>query len=496
MTQAEPPLDTARHIRYWQRCFRSLLPHQYTSSDSTRLFLACFILSALDLLSPTQPSSSTEDTTDNNKPLVTSAERDVCREWIMALQHRNGGFCGSPHHVSRDRANANLGATFFALMSLAVLDDSDGSKTFQSIKRKETLRWLRKLQREDGSFGEVVTKDGYIGGGSDMRYCYLAAAIRYMLGGGGRESDKDFNVDALVAYIRKAQTFDGGIGETSAHESHAGYSYCAVAALALLDLSNPNASSEPNRYLHAGISSIPSLIHFLVGRQVIYLDSENSEDEEDDQPDTQIPDLSTLSLSDPATLPVGFNGRCNKDADTCYAWWVSATLSLLGEADVVDRAPARRFILEKTQHIIGGFGKYAGSPPDLYHAYLGLAALGTLGASNGGNEGKEDGLKEFDARLCASTDVLHRIEKARESLLAPRPKKTETTADDSDSPWVEDIDAESRRNEIMERQKAVEERWQRAYDQWKAEGNTEEPDSWDLLKLERRNATLQEQNKA
>jgi geranylgeranyl transferase type-1 subunit beta len=31
-----------------------------------------------------------------------------------------------------------------------------------------------------------------------------------------------------------------------------------------------------------------------------------------------------------------------------------------------------------TQHFIGGFMKYPGDPPDVYHSYLGLAALGVL----------------------------------------------------------------------------------------------------------------------
>lgn len=68
----------------------------------------------------------------------------------------------------------------------------------------------------------------------------------------------------------------------------------------------------------------------------------------------------------------------------------------------------RRYLLAITQHRIGGFSKVAGAPPDLYHAYLGLAGLALLG---------EDGIKEFDVGLCCSTDTTAKIERARAGML-------------------------------------------------------------------------------
>lgn len=45
--------------------------------------------------------------------------------------------------------------------------------------------------------------------------------------------------------------------------------------------------------------------------------------------------------------------------------------------------------MEKSQHLIaGGFGKLPGDPPDIYHAYLGLAALALI-----------DGHKDEDATI-------------------------------------------------------------------------------------------------
>ncbi|XXG93778.1 geranylgeranyl transferase type-1 subunit beta [Hypoxylon texense] len=477
MTSEQPPLDTARHIRYWQRCFRSLLPHHYVSNDSIRLTLGFFIIAALDLLS--SPSSYSEPPSDPLKAsLITPDDRKRLRAWVLSLQHPQGGFCGSPHHVlpaeyatkwdainkvesARDPANANIAATYFALLLLGILADDDGSNAFVGVHRVETLQWLKKLQRDDGSFGEIIDEDGYVGGGRDMRYCYLAATIRWALG--GPEAGEDYDVDALVAHIRRGQTFDGGVAESSTHESHAGYAYCAVAALSLLDLANPDAATQPNHYLHAGIPSVSSLIHFLACRQFDYLDP--SPDEPERSSNHALPDLSTLALSDtPKT--VGFNGRLNKVADTCYTWWVCGTLAMLGEGRVVDRDPARKFMLEKTQHLIGGFAKHPGGPPDVYHAYLGLAALATMAG-----ESKEAGLGRFDPRLCVSREASERIAKAREALLAPPGEES----DDEDD-WGYETERIKQELDWVETQKTI----ARLEAKWKAEGKIPalEMDKW------------------
>lgn len=62
----------------------------------------------------------------------------------------------------------------------------------------------------------------------------------------------------------------------------------------------------------------------------------------------------------------------------------------------------RRYLLEKTQHpTLGGFGKFPGDLPDLYHSYLGLAALGLL---DGG-----EGVQRVDPGLCVSRRASGRL---------------------------------------------------------------------------------------
>lgn len=434
--------DAARHIRYFQRCYGKVLPHHYTANDSNRLALGYLTLGGLDLLSsPSSYASPPEGANPSPPPsLIPPADRRRVRAWVLALQHRSGGFCGSPNLVlpgqyrrgydaeqtletASDPENANIAATFFALMILGILaDGSDESakETYREINREATLRWLKTLQRPDGSFGEVVKSDGTIAGGRDMRYCYMASTIRWVLRGNDGDGSLDFDVDKFVAYIRRSQAFDGGIAESHMGESHAGYAYCAVAALAILDMAAED-TQKPNRYLEAGIPSIPALVHWLVSRQFAYTGDEDEEDEDaegEDRPadavaEVPVEEMAALDICD-ATL-TGFNGRLNKVADSCYTWWVAGTLRMISNtlagAVTVDRTPGRAFLLEKMQHLIGGFSKHAGNPPDVYHSFLGLAALSVMAGDDG-----EAGVGKLDVRLAIGSEAADRVAKGRAAL--------------------------------------------------------------------------------
>jgi len=202
-------LNTERHIKYWQRCLKSLLPTQYTSTDSARMLLGFFILSALDLL------GAGADT-------VPEKQRTDIREWILKCQHPSGGFCGSPNHRFPDKYYvdvghgseqmdpANLPATYFAILSLSFVGG------LQRVKSRECLAWLNTLQREDGSFGELIGKEGKIEGGRDMRYCFVAIAVRWMLRGDlDGQQEEDINIEKLVDHLRAGQVGNISITQNS-----------------------------------------------------------------------------------------------------------------------------------------------------------------------------------------------------------------------------------------------------------------------------------------
>ncbi|KAJ4200247.1 geranylgeranyl transferase type-1 subunit beta [Fusarium falciforme] len=388
-------LHKQKHIKYWQRCHKTYLPSPYTAYDSTRLTFASFTISALDLL---------------DAPLTTS-DRAAIRRWVLSLQHPDGGFCGSSTHALQgqdaSKGTANIAATFFALILLGVAaeNEDEASAAFKDVDRTKLLRWLKGLQREDGSFGQNIW-DGEIVGGRDMRHSYLASCIRWMLRGDVKEGEdawvEDVNINEMIAHIRRGQTYDGGVAESSQHESHAGYAYCAIGALSLLDRPLDSTSAHPpESALEQGIPNREGLLQFLASRQFAYLAKEEEEDEVEEN-------FLASKLGETNYGHVGFNGRWNKKADTCYCWWVGGTLAMLGNSSIINAPPSRRYILDITQHQIGGFSKAVGGPPDMYHAYLGLAALSTMG---------ETDLKELDVGLCCSMDTTRKIQRARDGLV-------------------------------------------------------------------------------
>ncbi|KAK5113888.1 hypothetical protein LTR85_010421 [Meristemomyces frigidus] len=385
------------------------------------MYLAYFIISALDLLDALGTVSAGNERRDHVN-------------WIYRCQHPDGGFRMWPGTDFGDRADeqnakwdpANIPATYFALAALLILDDD-----FKRVKRRQCLLWLQKMQREDGSFGETLV-DGVIEGGRDPRLGYTATGIRHILRGNtagsislGGQTVHDIDVDSFVRCVRLAEAFDGGIADAPFHEPQAGYTFCSLGALALVGRLNtphkvndaaPNAPCDPQNVLKWLLSRQTELTDPDAG-----LDTEFSTD--NDAPDTQHAEGEHVSkdTGDDCAEPVrqdpsqsvgnsifdllvdgaGMNGRTNKVADTCYAFWVGASLDIMDCVTLCDQAAVRRYLLGKTQHdVLGGFGKYPGDLPDLYHSYLGLAALSLAGS---------DQLKVLDGGMCLSKDARERL---------------------------------------------------------------------------------------
>ncbi|KAL4797339.1 terpenoid cyclases/protein prenyltransferase alpha-alpha toroid [Aspergillus venezuelensis] len=408
---SEPKFTRERHITYFLRCLKTFLPHLYTSNDSNRILLAFFTVAGLDLLGALHDKTTPE-------------ERQGYIEWIYHCQVPSGGFRGFTGTdlglENRTRENevwdpANVPSTFFALVILLMLGDD-----LSRVKRTECLAWLPKMQRENGSFGEVLGPAGKIEGGGDLRFCCFAAGTRYILRG-KRGTDlnvgvEDIDVDRLVAFIESCQAYDGGMGEGPFCEAHSGHTYCAINTLMFLDRSSNDSKRPP--LVSPGSPQFESLVRWLVARQTYELGEEDEEDEdedvaagEEDQYLSKAVDklnleegIDTLCAIQPPGEEVlqwaGFNGRCNKYADTCYSFWNGATLDMLGKLSMIDADGNRRYLLQKTQHFVGGFGKGVGELPDLLHSYFGMVSLAIQG---------EQGLDSIDPALCATHRTLQHM---------------------------------------------------------------------------------------
>lgn len=67
----------------------------------------------------------------------------------------------------------------------------------------------------------------------------------------------------------------------------------------------------------------------------------------------------------------GFQGRLEKPTDTCYSFWIGATLELLGVSHLSDSHENRVFVLDTQDILMGGFAKSPNLLTDPLHTYLG-----------------------------------------------------------------------------------------------------------------------------
>ncbi len=151
------------------------------------------------------------------------------------------------------------------------------------------------------------------------------------------------------------QSYESGFGQGPGLESHGGSTYCALAALTLMD----------------------QLHNVLTRKQMASLKR-----------------WCILKQSD------GFQGRPNKDTDTCYSFWVGGALKLINAYNLVNIESNERFVLETQDLITGGLAKYPDSIPGKYlffiiffilllslwsdpmHTYLGLSGLALNSMNN------------------------------------------------------------------------------------------------------------------
>lgn len=410
---APSDFNYSKHITYWRRNFKTVLPHYYTGNDSSRMTFAFFILSAADILGDLDSALSPE-------------ERQGFIEWVYSCQLPEGCFRPSPGTAFDSLRNeenvvwdpAHIPGTYFALLILVLLGDD-----LSRVKRREILLWLTKMQRPDGSFGQTLGDNDNIEGGNDTRFGYMGAGIRWILRGhaeGPIEGVPDINVDKFVECIRNSETYDGGISESAFHEAHSGFACCAVNALSFIDRLPLTPSQKSDDCLR-GITNLPMTLHWLASRLTLTLNEEDAIDTLGDETDSSATCHDSHSFVKLQSYPseagrqsfigrpkshfelqwVGLNGRCNKIGDTCYAYWSCAPLQVLGHLDLIDRKPVRRWLLDRTQHIVGGFGKLPGDPPDIYHSFLGLLTLAIFG---------EPGLRDVDTPLCMSNRAKQHLE--------------------------------------------------------------------------------------
>lgn len=266
-------------------------------------------------------------------------------EYIYSLQAPlldHGGFYGYPpvqfERKEQDTCNnqPHIANTYVALIMLLILGDD-----LQRVQREGIAASLRKWQLEDGSFC-CVHGISSLDSENDIRFTFCAAAICYVL-----DLWHVLDVDRMHQNIMAARSYDSAFGMGFQTESHGGCTYCALASLSMMG----RLDDLPERV---------QLVDWLVKRQ-----------------------------------QEGLQGRVGKDPDSCYSFWVGASLKLLGVQHFLDDVACSSFIKRCEFQNFGGFQKFPDVPPDLLHSYFSVAGLSLCGL-----------LTPLDARLNMSQRAL------------------------------------------------------------------------------------------
>ncbi|XP_041365891.1 geranylgeranyl transferase type-1 subunit beta-like isoform X2 [Gigantopelta aegis] len=303
-----------KHVKFFIRTLR-VLPSSLSSLDTNRMTVAFFALSGLDVLGAIN---------------VLEEEHKQMIDWIYSLQvlpHASGsnrqqcGFRGSSTlghsyipETAREKLipydSSHIAMTYTALASLLILGDD-----FSRVDRMAIVDGLGALQQDNGSFCAMPE-----GSECDMRFVYCATCISYML-----NNWSGMDVEKTVKYIQASLTYEGALAQGPGLEAHGGPTFCGIASLILMD--RLDVAFTPRQ--------LERLKRWCVCRQ-----------------------------------QSGFQGRPNKPVDTCYSFWVGATLQLLDMFDKTDARFNRSYILETQSDITGGFAKWPQNSPDALHGYL------------------------------------------------------------------------------------------------------------------------------
>ncbi|XP_077923733.1 geranylgeranyl transferase type-1 subunit beta isoform X1 [Halichoerus grypus] len=278
--------------------------------------------------------------------------RLVKRSNLNRCGFRGSSYLGIPFNPSKNPGTAHpydsghIAMTYTGLSCLVILGDD-----LSRVNKEACLAGLRALQLEDGSFCAVPE-----GSENDMRFVYCASCICYMLNNwSGMDMKKAIN------YIRRSMSYDNGLAQGAGLESHGGSTFCGIASLCLMGkLEEVFSEKELNR-----------IKRWCIMRQ------QN-----------------------------GYHGRPNKPVDTCYSFWVGATLKLLKIFQYTNFEKNRNYILSTQDRLVGGFAKWPDSHPDALHAYFGICGLSLM---------EESGICKVHPALNVSTRTSERLRDLHQS---------------------------------------------------------------------------------
>lgn len=195
-----PIIYRTEHIRYIEAAIRNL-SSAYQCLDSSRAWLVYWILNSAQLLGHRL-----------NDELL-----DHIVNFLIQCRSPEGGFGGGPGQ------SPHLAPTYAAINSLCIIGTE---RAFHAIDRKTLLPFLWSVREPNGAFRL------HVDGETDIRGVYCAVAVARLSHFSVEDMTKLFS--GTVNWISSCQTYEGGIGGAPDLEAHGGYTFCGIAALALL----------------------------------------------------------------------------------------------------------------------------------------------------------------------------------------------------------------------------------------------------------------------
>jgi len=299
-------LERGHHSEWLLRGLQTL-PTNFSGLDASRPWFVFWISHALEVLGAYEEK--------HWAPKAAS--------FLAHCQHPAGGFGGGPGQL------AHLAPTYAAVAALMV---AGSEAAYRSVDRTKLYKFLMQMKCPEGGF--KMHDQGEI----DMRGAYCAIAVASML---------HILTDELVAgvpeYVRRCQTWEGGIAGEMGLEAHGGYSYCGLATLCILG--------------KASAIDLHAFLNWAAHRQM--------------------------------GLEGGFQGRTNKLVDSCYSFWQGAIFPLLHEAfrqEGTDAClpdkhlwftpqPLQYYVFLACQSAGGGLRDKPGKSADFYHTCYSLSGV-------------------------------------------------------------------------------------------------------------------------
>eukprot|EP00986_Skeletonema_menzelii_P006189 scaffold2335_cov135-Skeletonema_menzelii.AAC.2 len=395
-------LVRSAHINYLSNALSEPLSRGFISLDASHPWMIYWCLHSLDLLQYFDPHSDTSLDSGGLHDLETLQKSQLLKRIVSTMKHcwtdvslqfdedevkKNGkltelhkiqqkegisstnlqgkieliggGFGGGPQQMP------HCAPTYAAVLTLCIIAGigcgqeaavnrsqnpyhEAGRLAIALLNEKRLPMYAFFLTLREHEDGERIAFRMHHDGEIDVRATYCILTPCHLLGLLDKDEEKNHLLSPPIAhYIASCQTYEGGFGAEPFNEAHGGYTFCALAALRILDF--------------VSIINVETLRSWLARRQLEF--------------------------------EGGFCGRTNKLVDGCYSFWQGGAIAVLdcwynennatgekiGSADEeglsFDEVMLQRYILLCAQDVNGGLRDKPSKPKDFYHSCYNLSGL-------------------------------------------------------------------------------------------------------------------------